>query len=102
MCWVPSRHFLHTKIYLPTCLRIGFPDSAAGKESACNGGDLGSIPRLGRSPGEGKGYPLQYSVLENFHGLYGPWGRKESDTTEQLSPELHCFLFIQCFSVFCT
>ena len=36
-----------------------------GKESACNAGDLGSIPGLGRSPGEGKGYPLQYSDLEN-------------------------------------
>ena len=43
----------------------GFPDSSAGKESACNMGDLGSIPGLGRSPGEGKGYPLQYSGLEN-------------------------------------
>ena len=43
----------------------GFPDSSAGKESACNVGDLGSIPGLGRSPGEGKGYPLQYSSLEN-------------------------------------
>ena len=38
---------------------------AAGKESTCNAGDLGSIPGLGRSPGEGKGYPLQYSGLEN-------------------------------------
>ena len=42
-----------------------FPCSLAGKESACNVGDLGSIPELGRSPGEGKGYPLQYSGLEN-------------------------------------
>ena len=42
-----------------------FPDISVGKESACNAGDLGSIPRLGRSPGEGKGYPLQYSGLEN-------------------------------------
>ena len=42
-----------------------FPRSSVGKESACNVGDLGSIPRLGRSPGEGKGYPLQYSGLEN-------------------------------------
>ena len=38
---------------------------SAGKESACNMGDLGSIPGLGRSPGEGNGYPLQYSSLEN-------------------------------------
>jgi len=43
----------------------GFPDSSVGKESTYNEGDLGSIPGLGRSPGEGKGYPLQYSGLEN-------------------------------------
>ena len=43
----------------------GFPGGSAGKESACNVGDLGSIPGLGRYPGEGKGYPLQYSGLEN-------------------------------------
>ena len=42
-----------------------FPCGSAGKESACNVGDLGLIPRLGRSPGEGKDYPLQYSGLEN-------------------------------------
>ena len=41
------------------------PCGSAGKESACNVGDLGSIPGLGRSPGEGKGYPLQYFGLEN-------------------------------------
>ena len=41
------------------------PCGSAGKESACNAGDLGSIPGLRRSPGEGKGYPLQYSGLEN-------------------------------------
>ena len=45
--------------------REGFPCGSAGKESACNAGDLGSISGLGRSPGEGKGYPLQYSGLEN-------------------------------------
>ena len=43
----------------------GFPCGSAGKESACNAGDLGLIPGLGRFPGEGKGYPLQYSGLEN-------------------------------------
>ena len=43
----------------------GFPRSSVGKESACNVGDLDSIPGLGRSPGEGKGDPLQYSGLEN-------------------------------------
>ena len=45
---------------------MGFPCGSASKESACNAGDLGSIPGLLRSPGEGKGYPLQYSGLENF------------------------------------
>ena len=44
---------------------MGFPSSSAGKESACNVADLGLIPGLERSPGEGKGYPLQYSGLEN-------------------------------------
>ena len=44
---------------------MGFPGSSAGKESICNWGDLGFIPGLGRSPGEGNGYPLQYSCLEN-------------------------------------
>ena len=44
---------------------LGFP---GGKESTCNGGDLGSIPGLGMFPGEGKGYPLQYSGLENSMG----------------------------------
>ena len=44
---------------------MGFPDSSTGKESACNVGDLGSFSGLGRTPGEGKGYPLQYSGLEN-------------------------------------
>ena len=42
-----------------------FPGGSDGKESACNAGDLGSVPGLGRYPGEGKGYPLQYSGLEN-------------------------------------
>ena len=46
---------------------LGSPGGSAGKESACNAGDLGSIPGLGRSPGEGKGYPLQYSGMET------PW-----------------------------
>ena len=45
-----------------------FPDISVGKESACNAGDPSSIPGLGRSAGEGKGYPLQYSGLENSMG----------------------------------
>ena len=57
----------------PTPVFLGFPAGSAGKESACNARDWGSIPGLGRSPGEGKGYPLQYSGLENSMGcvVYG-------------------------------
>jgi len=60
--------------------------NSAGKESACNAGDLGLIPGLGRSPGGGHGNPLQYSCLENPHGQktlagYSPWGHKVSDKT---------------------
>ena len=59
----------------------GFPGGSAGKGSACNAGDLGSIPGSGRSPGEGNGYLLQYSGLEHsmdciVHGV------AEMDTTE--------------------
>ena len=49
-----------------------FPGGSDGKESACNAGDLGSVPGLRRSPGEGNGYPLQYSCLENSIGI-GAW-----------------------------
>ena len=62
----------------------GLPDSTDGKESACNARDLGLIPGSGRSPGEGNGYPLQYSCLENPMDR-GAWqatvngGHKESD-----------------------
>ena len=52
---------------------FGLPLWLSCKESACNVGDLGLIPGLGRSPGEGKGYPLQYSGLENFID-YSSWG----------------------------
>ena len=61
---------------------MGFPDSLAGKESTCNAGDPISIPGSGRSPAEGKGYPLHYSCLENPHGQGClasciPWDCKE-------------------------
>ena len=61
--WVGKIHWRRDR--LPTPVFLGFPGGSAGKESACNAGDLGLIPGLGRSPGEGKGYPLQYSDLEN-------------------------------------
>ena len=72
ICWRRER--------LPTPVFLVFPCGSAGKKSACNEGDLGSIPGSGRSPGEGKGYPLQYSGLENsmdyiyiVHGVAKSW-----------------------------
>ena len=56
---------------LPTPVFLGFPGGSADKESTCNVRDLGSIPGLGRSLGEEKGYPLQYSGLENFMDCIG-------------------------------
>ena len=70
----------------------GSPCGSAGKDSACNAGDLGLVPGLGRSPGKGKGYPLQYSGLENFMDyIYSPWGHKESDNGILLSKGTGCY-----------
>ena len=68
------------------------PGGSDGNQSACNVGDLGLIPGLGRSPGGGHGNLLQHSCLENPHGQrslvgYSPWGCKQSDTTEWLSTQ---------------
>ena len=73
ICWRRDR--------LPTPVFLGLPCVSAGKESTCNVGDLCSIPGLGRLPGEGKGYPLQYSGLENsmdciVHGATKRWTRE--------------------------
>ena len=68
----------------------GVSDRSAGKESTCNVGDLSSISGLGRSPEEGKSYPLQYSGLGECHGLYSLWGHKESNMTERLSLHFIC------------
>ena len=57
--------FWRNYICAPSFVHLGFPHSSVGKESACNVGDLGSIPGLERSPREGNGNPLQYSCLEN-------------------------------------
>ena len=74
--------FTHTKPDFPCAL--GFPCGPAGKESTCNVGDLGLIPGLGGPPGEGKGYPLQYSSLENSMNCI-VYGVAKSNTTERLS-----------------
>ena len=69
---------------------MGFPGGSDGKKSAYSAGDLGSILGLGRSPGEGNGYPLQYTCLENSMDR-GAWQAavhgvaKELDMTEQLT-----------------
>ena len=69
---------------------MGFPGGSNGKESAYNSGDPGSIPGLGRSPGEGNGYPLQLFLPGESHGQrslvgYSQRGHKELDMTERLS-----------------
>ena len=74
--WVGKIHCRRDR--LPTPVFLGFPCGSSGKESTCNAGDLGLIPGLGRSPGEGKGHPLQYSGLENsmdciVHGAAKSW-----------------------------
>ena len=73
MCWRSVR--------LPTPVFLGFLGDSASKESACNARDLGLIPRFRRSPGEEKGFPLQYSGLENSMD-YIVYGVTKSDMTE--------------------
>ena len=75
ICWRRDR--------LPTPVFLGFPGGSAGKESTCNEGDLGSIPGLGRSPGEGKGYPLQCSCLENFMDFISIGSPRVTKTNKQ-------------------
>ena len=84
-----------------SCVCLGFPGGSAGKESACNTGDPGSIPGLGRSPGDGNGYPLQYSYLENsmdrgawwatILGVAKSWTRLNVlNVTEHFSVQFRC------------
>ena len=70
------------------------PGGSAGKQPACNAGDLGLIPGLGRSLGGGHGNPLQNSCVENSHGQrslvdYSPWDFNELDMTDRLSTHIH-------------
>ena len=79
----------------------GFPCGSAGKESACNAGDRGSIPGLGRSPGEGSGYPFQYSGLEKSMDYIVHGVTKSRTTTERFS--LQCdlaLLVLSNYSIF--
>ena len=66
---------------------MDFPGGSDGKESTCNTGDLGSVPGSGRSPGEGNGYPFQYSCLENFmdRGTWQAIVREVTDNQTQPS-----------------
>ena len=74
---------MYTHTHTHTYTHVGLPRWLGGKESACNAGDMGSIPGLGRSPGEENGNPLQYSCLENsmdrgawwvtVHGVAKSW-----------------------------
>ena len=84
--WVRKIHWRRDR--LPTPVFLGFPCGSAGKEPACNVGDQDLIPGLGRSPGKGKDLPTPVFWLREFRELYSPWGRKESETTEQLSLSL--------------
>ena len=69
-------------IYRYVLIVLGFPGGSDGKESACNAGDLGLIPGLGRSPWRREWLPIPVFWPGGFHGLYSPWGHKELDTTD--------------------
>ena len=84
-CLVQVLLTLSLKDFVNNLTSMGFPGGSAGKESTCNAGDLGSIPGLGRYPGEGNSYPLQCSGLENSMDCIVHGGHKESDMTERLS-----------------
>ena len=84
--WVGKIHWKRERLCTPVFL--GFPGGSDSKESTCNVGDLGSVPGMGRSPGEGHGNPVQYSCLENPQGQEVPGSQAtvhevaESDVTE--------------------
>ena len=75
---------------LPTPVFLSFPGGSAGKESTCNVGDLGSIPGLGRFLWRRERLPIPVFWPGEFHGLYSPWSRKESNMTACLS---YCTFF---------
>ena len=80
----------HWRDRLPTPVYLGFPCGSAGKESACNVGDLGPIPGLGKAlfPWRRERLPTPVFWPGEFHGFYSPWSCRESDTNERLSLSL--------------
>ena len=85
---------------------MGFPCGSAGKESACNARDLGSVTGLERSPGEGKGYPLQYSGLNSMdcivHGFTKSQTRLSDFTSNSITYMLHIqFIYVTYVSYIC-
>ena len=96
--WVGKIHWRRDRLLTPVFL--GFPCDSAGKESTCNVGDLGLLPGLGRSPGEGEGYPLQYSGLENsmdsiVYGVTKSWTQLSDFHFYLLCPK-HCSMGYTC------
>ena len=85
---------------------MGFPGSSVGKEFTCKAGDPGTIPGLGRSPGKGKGYPLQYSGLKNsmdciVHGVAKGGTRLSDFYTQAMPAQVLCSFFNWAIGLFC-
>ena len=108
-CWHPSNKIIIlTTTSTGSCSLPSFPGGSDGKESVCNAGDLGLIPGSGRSPGEGNGYPLKYSCMENptdrevwwatFHWLTKSWTRLSNSLTIQVQKWRLLFFKITLFS----
>ena len=99
-CWASSEYGVtYTWKYLqsPPPSLFKFSSSSVGKESACNAGDPGSITHLGRSAGEGIGYPLLDCCLENSTDWYSPWVYKESAAADWLSRSSKATFFQKSF-----
>ena len=77
-------------IYIHTHGLQGFPGGSAGKESACNAGDLRSIPGLGRSPGEGKGYPLQFGLQNSMDCIVHGVAKSQTGLSDSHVHLVHC------------
>ena len=87
---LPLYHVLYNTLYI---FLKGFPDGSEDKASACDAGDLGLIPGLGRSPGEGNGNPLQYSCLENPMDRGALWATVHGVAKSRTRPSDFTFTF---------